>query len=262
LVINLLIRFEIGIVIISLGFYRLIPQVLKHRDDEVQLATERNLALLYLDLLGHDIRNNLQVISMSASLLTEVAENVVATGMLDNIQESVEKCNTIILKVKTTSDLPSSTLKKVSLRKIVTERCESFARENSQVVISNEILTDNAVIMGNEYIEHLLDNLLENAIEHNPRNEKFVWIKMTPNESGYTLSIADNGSGIPEDKRNTLFDMTERYGGIGLHQSKHIVEKLGGHIEIGERIEGDYTKGAVFQIFFPSAKDMKLITAV
>jgi signal transduction histidine kinase len=106
--------------------------------------------------------------------------------------------------------------------------------------------------MGNDYLENLLDNLLENAVEHNTRREKFVWINMKADASGYWISIADNGPGIPENQRDALFDMTTRYGGIGLHQSKHIVEKLGGKIAIHERVEGDHTQGAIVEVFLPS----------
>ena len=258
-VLYILLRFEVGILLVSLGFYQWIPQVVRSREDELRLTTERNLALLYLDLMGHDIRNNLQVVSMSAGIIADVTEDVMTSGMLDNIRGAVEKCDEIIMKVKTTSDLPSSTLKKRSLRTILSNRCESFADKNRDVVTSLEIGTDSAIVMGNDFIESLLDNLLENAVEHNTRTEKFVWIRLTGDESGYWISIADNGPGIPEDRRESIFEMTTRYGGIGLHQSKHIVEKHGGQIAIHERVEGDYSQGVVVEVFLPSPERMEIV---
>jgi signal transduction histidine kinase len=194
---------------------------------------------------------------MSAGILSDVIDDVMASGLLDNIESAVGKCIDIIMKVKTTSNLPASKLIRRSLRSVVSDKCESFADANKNVVTSIEIQTDNAIIMGNDYLESLLDNLLENAIEHNPRKNKFVWVRLSDDVGGYRLSIADNGPGIPEDRIKSLFDMTTRYGGIGLHQSKHIAEKLGGTIEVHERVEGDFTKGTVVEVFIPSIKEME-----
>jgi len=143
---------------------------------------------------------------------------------------------------------------KCDLQSIVVHKCESFALENKNVVTSIEINTDRSIIFADEYLESLLDNLLQNSVEHNPREDKFVWITLDEDESGYWLHVADNGPGIPDDRRGGLFDMTTRYGGVGLHQSKHIAEKLGGIISVHERVEGDFTQGVVFEVFFPRAE--------
>jgi len=90
-----------------------------------------------------------------------------------------------------------------------------------------------------------------NAIEHNPKDEKAVWVNLTEGEKGYIISIADNGSGIPDPVKSSLFDTSRRFGGLGLHTAHYICEKYNGRIEVHDRVVGDPSQGAEFRIWIP-----------
>ncbi|MFW9965846.1 MAG: hypothetical protein ACFFEA_01705 [Candidatus Thorarchaeota archaeon] len=51
--------------------------------------------------------------------------------------------------------------------------------------------------------------------------------------------------------KSVHFDQERRYGGLGLHQAKRILAKYGGVIEVSDRVPGDYSKGALFRLWFP-----------
>ncbi len=93
----------------------------------------------------------------------------------------------------------------------------------------------------------LMQNLIENSITFNDKDEQRIWIESEITEDGMALiSVRDNGIGIEADYQQKVFDMftrlhnLEQYPGTGLGLSicKRIVEESGGSIwlesEIGE----------------------------
>ena len=89
-----------------------------------------------------------------------------------------------------------------------------------------------------------------NAIEHNPNEQKHIWVSLQEHEDGYLVAIGDDGVGIPDSRKSELFDVARRFGGIGLHQSSQIVEKYEGWIQIHNRIKDYPDQGAEFRLFF------------
>jgi len=70
-------------------------------------------------------------------------------------------------------------------------------------------------------------------------------------ESQYEVRISDDGPGIKNEIKKTLFNPDRRFGGVGIHQACQIAEKYGGCIEVTDRIEGDWTSGAQFKVWLP-----------
>ena len=108
-----------------------------------------------------------------------------------------------------------------------------------------------ANIKADEFLCRLICNLFENAIIHNPSEGRKVWVFLREVIDGFEVSISDNGKGIPDKRKEELLDPDRRFGGIGIHQSKSIVEKYGGRISIHDRVKGDVIQGAEFRIWFP-----------
>ena len=100
-----------------------------------------------------------------------------------------------------------------------------------------------------------------NAVEHNPNSKKHIWISLQKQEKGYVVAIADNGPGISDKMKASLFDMSRRFGGIGLHQAKQIIEKYGGQIEVHDRVPGAFSKGAEFRLNFPKFRSDSTMTS-
>ncbi|MFW9769106.1 MAG: ATP-binding protein, partial [Candidatus Thorarchaeota archaeon] len=94
----------------------------------------------------------------------------------------------------------------------------------------------------------------ENAVEHNPNAEKKVWVRLSEEGDGYEIAIGDNGHGITESLRTSIFDVTRRYGGVGLHQAKQICDKYDGQIGTRDRVEGKPNEGIEFVVWLPKIK--------
>jgi len=232
------------------GFIRDITDLMRA---EWQLRNVRDRSLLYLDIMGHDLRNQLQVILASTTLLQERTSDPVATELLEQAVAAAEKCAKIISKVKATEDIFSTPIQTRSLTLALRRCIEALRSIYPEVQVEESYLAEDAAVPADDFLEHLLWNVVENAFEHNPKDRKTLWVTLREQDEGYEVSIADNGHGIPDKVKSSLFDMSRRYGGVGLHQSKQIVEKYGGLIHVIDRVPGEPGQGAEFRIWLPRA---------
>ncbi|MHA1933737.1 MAG: PAS domain S-box protein [Candidatus Thorarchaeota archaeon] len=218
---------------------------------EKDVRTEKDRATLYLDLMGHDIRNLLQVILNGATLLRTAKDDVVRSSFLSIIEDSVQRASRIIEEVRATEHLLTTAMEKRPLKSSIQIIVDAIANRVEKAEFNIELGKSDAEIMADGYLELLLSNIIMNAIEHNPRDKKRVWVKLEGLNNGFAVSISDNGPGISISTKASLFDMARRFGGVGLHQSNQIIEKYGGHIEVFDRVEGKPSEGALFRIWFP-----------
>ena len=98
-------------------------------------------------------------------------------------------------------------------------------------------------------------NLLDNAVVYNNKKTRQIWVELIEVDEGYEISIADNGAGIPDEKKDILFDPDRRFGGVGVHQVRRIVQKYGGKLSVHDRIDGDIEQGAKFRIWVPKTRN-------
>ena len=76
--------------------------------------------------------------------------------------------------------------------------------------------------------------------------------------------VTDNGPGIPDGMKPQVFDRFARDStvrssyGLGLHIVKMLVESYKGKVWAGDRVEGDFTKGAAihFTLFIAGNKGL------
>lgn len=119
-------------------------------------------------------------------------------------------------------------------------------------------LTPTPANVDNRQILQVLNNLLTNAIQHNPMRGK-VTVSCHVKDNEATISIADQGSGIDPKDIPHLFERffrcdkarTRRKGGYGLGLSicLTIVEAHGGHIDV----KSQPGQGTIFEIRLPQS---------
>ncbi len=101
-------------------------------------------------------------------------------------------------------------------------------------------------------IRQVLINLLSNALKFSPDNSA-ITISTFAAEDGWAVAeICDQGPGIPEDKKETVFEKFYKSGskegaGLGLAVCRSIVEAHGGMIGVRDGIE----KGSCFYFRLP-----------
>jgi signal transduction histidine kinase len=120
--------------------------------------------------------------------------------------------------------------------------------------------TEQVVALPGE-LRQVFSNLLANAIDVLP-NGGVIAIKISNSQEyglrgreGVRITIADNGPGIPESVRESLFTpffttKGEKGTGLGLWVSRGIVTKHEGTMQLRSTTEGS-RRGTVFSIFLP-----------
>ena len=99
-------------------------------------------------------------------------------------------------------------------------------------------------------LAQVVGNLVENAVRHGAGT---VHITVGPHDGGASVTVADEGDGIPSQALGRIFTKFWRGGsrggtGLGLYIAKGIVEAHGGTIEAGRAPDG----GAVLRFTLPA----------
>ncbi|HDR4453874.1 sensor histidine kinase [Bacillus sp. FSL K6-1338] len=94
--------------------------------------------------------------------------------------------------------------------------------------------------INNRLLYRAISNIISNALQYNTAGTT-VFVSLIEDESKVYINIIDNGIGIPEDMKQSIFDAFVRVddsrennggSGLGLTIAKHIVEKHGGKISL------------------------------
>ncbi|MCD4675245.1 MAG: PAS domain S-box protein [Desulfobacula sp.] len=119
-----------------------------------------------------------------------------------------------------------------------------------------------SLFMDDIRLQQIMVTLIDNAVKFTKKGHIKITTKKTKtykddNKIDLTISIEDTGIGIPKDKLNIIFEsfgqassqISREYGGTGLGLSicKHLVELMGGRIQVNST-EG---KGTVFNLVLP-----------
>lgn len=105
-------------------------------------------------------------------------------------------------------------------------------------------------------VQMAVNNLLENAVKYTPPG-KPVKVSVEEKNGLATLTVADNGPGIPDSEKSKVFNKFYRIGseetrkakgtGLGLYLTLKIVKQHKGKIAVRD----NEPNGAVFEICFP-----------
>ncbi|MCB4792301.1 MAG: sensor histidine kinase [Elusimicrobia bacterium] len=149
---------------------------------------------------------------------------------------------------------------KFDIAKILLERFNQFEPlvKSENKTISADIGKDIPVIeIDGALIERVLNNLISNALHHTLKEGKIV-LGLKNLDKFVEISVTDNGSGIPEEYKDKIFEkfvQIERKrvhlrtgAGLGLTFCKMAVEAHNGKI----RVESEPGKGSSFILSLPS----------
>ncbi|WP_049980104.1 PAS domain S-box protein [Halolamina rubra] len=110
-------------------------------------------------------------------------------------------------------------------------------------------------VCANEMLPSVFRNLLNNAVQHNDKDQPIVEVAVEERPDDVCISVADNGPGVPAEQRETIFGKGEMGldssgTGIGLYLARTLVDQYGGDI----RVDDNEPEGAVFTVTLPKAE--------
>lgn len=189
-------------------------------------------------LIRHDLRNDLSVIHGHAELLETQQPATAADRDRDSPTVIAEKADEALTRIKTTRAIAETLvgdpdLESIDLAAVTAELAARF--ETTQDVTVQTDLPDDALVAANPGIRSVVDNILENAIEHNDANDRRVAVAIKRDADTIELTVTDNGPGVPEAQKKALQSArtTEPNGG-GLTLIQTLVEAYDGTIRVAD----------------------------
>jgi PAS domain S-box-containing protein len=220
----------------------------------------------FLATLAHELRNPLAPIRTGLELLRMAGDD---QAMFESVRLSMEEqTQQLVRLVDDLLDMSRITSGKVTLRKervelaaIVKSAVEATRAEVQQFGhhLTITLPSEEIHLFGDPTrLTQILSNLLTNAIRYTPPGGK-IQIAADQEGQNVVLTVTDNGTGIPLDMQDRIFDMftqidrsaeqTNSGLGIGLTLVKRLVEMHDGEVEVTS--EGDH-KGSTFRIILPA----------
>jgi polar amino acid transport system substrate-binding protein len=208
--------------------------------------------------MAHEIRNPITTIKIFTEYLDEKKNDPEFMAKFERlVPKEVDKINHMITSLlEFSKPAEGGEGEKVDINSALAEVAGILGNEMvlNDIVFDNKILNTPQVLGNKKHIQEILFNIIENAIHAIGRRGK---ISVTA-ESGrpfVTVSIEDNGQGIPEENLKNIFEpffttkMNQKGVGLGLYVIKQLMTRMDGSIEVESKV----AKGTVFRLRFRSA---------
>lgn len=180
------------------------------RDQQQRELERRNRELAVLNqIVRHDIRNDVSLLLGRGGALEDYVEpggEEYLSQMLDTADHITQLTETVgdfleILEGEQTPELRPYDLIGVLRTEILKARS---AHARAEFLIADE-LPDELTVRANEMLSSVFRNLLNNAVTHNDKETPEVTVTLTETADTVRVVVADNGPGIPDDRRNEVF---------------------------------------------------------
>jgi len=213
-------------------------QLTEQVEQERQLRQENERLNEFVSVVSHDLRNPLNV---AQSRLT-LARDRVADDDLDQVADALDRMGALI------DDLLMLAREGERVGDLEPVAIDRFCEECWQNVQTGDVTlvtrSEQTIRVDPDRLKQLIENLVRNSVEHG--GDVTVTVGSLDSESGFY--VADDGPGIPEDKRDEVFDRgystAEGGTGFGLAIVEEIASAHGWDVSVTESADG----GARFEI--------------
>jgi two-component system sensor histidine kinase FlrB len=214
-----------------------------------KLAAKGEMALE----VAHEIRNPLGALELFSSLLAEESLTPEEREQYQsNIQIGIRSLNTVLTNMLCFSRSPTPSRELIRVGDIVKEAVAFlnplFEQRSVQVV--TKCSDTELVALDAEMLRQILANLLTNALQALPEGGR-IELETSLGSESVSVSVRDNGIGIPKGSRQDIFDSGfttyEEGHGLGLAIVRRFVAAHGGTIDV----ESEEGQGTEFTLTFP-----------
>jgi two-component system OmpR family sensor kinase len=226
---------------------------------------ERNNRLTLLNrILRHEVLNGLNVVRGYAGLVGETdgtrtdeadgdrsdaadtaadgGSGTAAADAAGAIARSADRINDAVDEL-TRLSRPSG-VEPIDLSDVLAT-CVADARErypHAEIRLVDD--TDRPAVVATRRVESLFEHLIANAVEHNTAESPRIEVAVACNWNEVTVTVADDGGGLPDRQRRILLDGTlpeydDPGSGFGLTIVRLLATESDADIDVGSGIDGD-----------------------
>ncbi len=218
----------------------------KQREEELKRQNERLDA--FAGAISHDLRNPLNVAQLQLDLVGQECNS----EHIEPAVDALDRMNTLIDDLLTLARDGTADSDPVacSLSSVATKAFETVETGAAQL----EIESDCSLRAHQSSLQQLFENLIRNSVEHGSTSSRSgtgdtvesdgegVTITVGELADGTGFFVADDGAGIPEDKRDDVFaagySSVASGSGLGLQIVSDVVDRHGGDISVEQSASG------------------------
>jgi signal transduction histidine kinase/PAS domain-containing protein len=222
-------------------------------DREAELARRNDQLEFVNSLLRHDIQNSMTVIRARGQALSESCDGRNATyadtivTQSDDVIDLIDRFRVLLGALTGTG----GDTHPVDLSTVLEDRVGTARTTYPELAITADV-PEGVEVVANDVLGNVIGNLVDNAVEHND-GDPTVEVSVTEREGSVVVRIADDGPGIPDDSKDTVFRRGNRGlkesdigSGFGLFFVDAMMDQYGGEVSVADNDPG----GSVFTLVF------------
>lgn len=218
----------------------------------------------FLSMLSHELRTPLTSLKLQTQLLKKKLkkhENTLITGPLSLMETQINAVIRLVEDLLDPSKIQTDALhyteEIVYLDEVLREKVAIVQQmQNTHKIVMNNCMTPSPVIGDRDRLGQVILNLINNAIKYS-LNANMIEMKMVTSAEAVTMSVRDQGIGIPLEEQEKIFERFHRAVtpgktpipglGMGLYIALEIVKHHQGSITV----ESTPGKGSTFHVTLP-----------
>jgi two-component system NtrC family sensor kinase len=220
--------------------------------------------------VAHEINNPLAIINEKAGLIKDLftmkeqwARDEKLMALVDSVISSVDRCATVTRRLLSFMRASEAIIKPLDLKEVIREVLGFLGKEAEYraIAVSVHVPEDMPPIESDRSrLQEIFLNIINNAFAAVNDGGRVEIAVKREDEGFFSVTIADDGCGIPEKDLNRVFEpffstKTNRGGtGLGLSITSGLVQDLGGEISVKSQVG----KGTSFIVKLPFRSEKKV----
>jgi signal transduction histidine kinase len=239
----------------------LLHQSQKLREEKEQLQRQ------FVTFVSHQLKSPLVAVQQYLDVLNHLEESpkkeAIQKEWINRSSTRIKEMISIINDWLTLSKLECKELfvdsSEINLQKLIDQIFESIREESdkNQISLINKVPNNFNLRIPEKCLSMIFSNLIANAVKYNKPKGKVI-VSAEDIEQNISVSVQDTGIGIPEDKKEMIFEDFYRIKdekskdisgtGLGLSICKKIITELCGQITVSAN---DENNGSTFTVILP-----------
>ena len=252
----------------NVPYKELIPFAESIHSDRILRENNEKMRQEFTANVSHELKTPLTSISGYAELIeTGIAKPEDVQGFAQKIHVEATRMLQLVNDILQLSKLDSASetgntpaMEVVDLLDVAKECVERQKLNARRAYISLSYLGESAPVRGSrDLLDELCQNLCDNAIRYNRPGGKVQITTACSRDGHCTLTVADNGIGVPKEAQSSVFERFYRVDksrskatggtGLGLAIVKHIARIHGARIKLESQVD----EGTTITVTFPTA---------
>lgn len=236
------------------GYVAIKHDVTDRKQYEAELEQKSEQLQALNRVVTHDIANDLSVITGWLDVVANEVESEEGQEAIEVVTEStyhIDELIDIVRDFMRAMEEGVETEQAMDLEAVLPEQIEKVRDSYPHADITVKDVPQ-VTVEADKLLSSVFQNLLRNGIQHNDTDDPSISVSTKVDDETVTVSISDNGPGVPDDVKREIFGKDEKGlssegTGVGLYLVHTLTEKYGGEAWV----EDNEPRGAVFKVSLP-----------